>query len=70
MFRRKKYMSIDFSEGYPVGKNIYYECSECNEVIPSTPIDSLSCKCGNVSIDVDAGRISINDDNQVKIFSR
>jgi hypothetical protein len=38
--------------GYPVGDNLYYRCSLCRAYIRSVPIDTATCICGNVMIDV------------------
>lgn len=56
--------------GYPVGKDLYYECTKCTEKIPSTPADSIGCRCGNVFIDVDAGRVSVRDDAHVRLWRK
>ena len=56
--------------GYPVGKNLYYECTECEDRIPSMPPDSIGCSCGNLFIDVDAGRVSVRRDAHIKLWRR
>lgn len=34
---KRCYLEFDPLKGYPVGKNIYYECGICGDVIPSMP---------------------------------
>jgi hypothetical protein len=65
----KKYLDFSPSKGYPAGPDLNYECTICGCVIPSIPDDNIGCDCGNVFIDIDAGRISIKNDKEVKLFS-
>jgi hypothetical protein len=64
----KSYLNLDLNQGYPAGKDIFYECGQCGDVIPSQPKESLCCSCGNICIDVDAGRISVKDHSLFKVF--
>ena len=64
----KKYLTFNPAEGYPVGKNICYECVQCGDSIPSVPDDSQCCTCGNICTDIDAGRVSVRDDEMLKAF--
>ena len=50
-------VAFDAAAGYPVGETIFYECSICRDVLPSEPPDSENCTCGNLYIDIDAGRM-------------
>jgi len=43
------------------GKDIYYKCTICGDIIPSVPNDNLGCQCGNIFIDVDYVRLAIDD---------
>ncbi len=45
----------------PAGRDIYYLCSLCGDRIESTPIHGAACECRNIIVDVDAGRIAINN---------
>jgi len=36
--------------------------------MPSFPSDYVECKCGNLSIDVDAGRLSVDDPATIKLY--
>lgn len=65
----KRYLNFNPKDGYPAAKNIFYECSRCGGVIPSMPDDSLCCSCRNVCIDIDAGRVSVKNDDDLKIFT-
>jgi len=64
----RKYQTIQPDAGYPVGKNLHYECLVCGQVIPSMPDDDLSCKCRNIMIDVGYGRIKIQDHAKARLF--
>lgn len=37
-------------------------------MIPSLPKDNIGCSCGNVFVDVDAFRVSIDDYSQFRIL--
>jgi len=65
----RKYQTIEPDKGYPAGKNLYYECLVCGDVIPSRPDDDLSCKCRNIMIDVGYGRLKIQDHTKARLFS-
>lgn len=43
------------------GRGIFYKCEKCGEMIYSVPKDNIGCKCGNVFIDVNYGRLAIDD---------
>lgn len=66
--KEKTYISFDPSTGYPAGSNLYYECLRCGESIPSLPDDSVVCRCRNISIDIDYGRVSVEDHNLMRVF--
>jgi hypothetical protein len=64
----QQYVAIDPTQGYPTGDNLYYECQLCHEAVPSLPKDKSHCECYNVRIDMDAGRIAVNDLTKVKLL--
>lgn len=45
----------------PKGKDVYYKCMLCGDLIPSRPKDNVGCSCGNVFIDIDYFRLAIKD---------
>lgn len=57
-------ITYDLQHGYPTGDNLFYECLACHTIVPSLPPDSTSCRCHNIKIDGDNGRLSIR--NQVR----
>ena len=63
------YFGFSPTSGYPAQDNVYYECLKCGDVVPSRPSDSIHCKCRNIMIDVDYGRIKIQEPAQVRMFS-
>lgn len=42
---------------FPVGDRLYYYCALCGDAISSTPEDSVTCRCGNLAIDVHGGTL-------------
>lgn len=66
--RKRIYMPFDPAMGYPASKSIYYECGLCGDYIPSKPDRSIRCNCRNIVIDVDAGRVSVKNEEQFKVF--
>lgn len=65
---KKKYVRFDFHKGYPSETGMFYECNLCDQVLESNPSSNVSCKCGNIRIDVDAGRVVVRDNSSMKIF--
>ena len=66
---RRTYQAFDRAKQYPASKNLFYECPVCGNAIPSLPKKSVSCKCGNILIDADSGRVEIRDRAKVRLFS-
>ena len=64
----RNYLSCDFSKGYPAGASIRYECGVCGSTIPSMHEHSVACKCRNVIVDVDAGRVAVKDNGKLKAY--
>jgi hypothetical protein len=54
----------------PRDKNIFYQCLKCGEMVPSTPKESMGCKCGNVFIDKEYFRAIIEDYPQAAVIKR
>jgi hypothetical protein len=69
MNSKRTYRSFNPATGYPASKGLFYECLKCGEVVPSKPDDSTSCKCRNIMIDVDYGRMRIQEPDRVRLFS-
>lgn len=49
------------SHPVPKGHDVYYRCKSCDVSIPSLPSSFVRCKCGNILIDIDVFRMSIED---------
>ncbi len=49
------------NSGIPAGRDIFYLCLICKTTVASYPKEFTSCNCGNVIVDVDAGRGGAND---------
>ena len=67
-YKNRRYQSFNSQHGYPAGKNLFYECTKCGDVIPSMPDDSITCSCGNIRIDIDYGRVAVSDEICMKVF--
>jgi len=52
------------------GRDIYYKCLVCDDVLSSVPKDSASCTCGNVGIDKDMNRLWVGDYEKFAILRR
>jgi len=65
-----KEIKADLSNGYPAGKDIFYECGICKIQIPSLPKVFQTCQCGNISIDIDAGRVTVKDSSMFKVIQK
>lgn len=48
---------FDAKWGWPAADDLYYEYLLCHGVLKSRPTNSGSCICGNLFIDLDAGRL-------------
>jgi hypothetical protein len=51
----------DPSQGYPARADLVFLCPKCDTFMPSAPAnyDEASCQCRYLSIDLDAGRLSL-----------
>ncbi|MGD0351443.1 MAG: hypothetical protein ABSB84_14185 [Verrucomicrobiota bacterium] len=63
------YQHFDPAKGYPVGNDLYYECLTCGNVIPSMSKKNVRCACRNVAIDAASGRLTIQSNEKIKLFS-
>ncbi len=61
-----KTISFNPSEGWPFGKDLYYECQFCKELVSS--VENGECSCGNLYVDSDAGRAGAKDEDKIKLF--
>lgn len=52
----------------PSSPSIHYQCLHCWKILPSRPADNVFCDCGNVSIDVDAGRAGARNENLLRVL--
>lgn len=70
MSPKRKYIKFEPNrkQGYPAGKNIYYECLICGVIVESRPEHFAECKCQNITVDIAGGRLSITGPTKFKIF--
>jgi hypothetical protein len=64
----KKYISFYATAGYPAGDRIRYECGICGDALPSTPQFAAACKCRNIIVDSDAGRVAVKNISKFKVY--
>jgi hypothetical protein len=64
----RTYLPNDFSAGYPAGQLIYYECTLCGTSVPSMPRNAAACKCRNIIVDADAGRVAVKDASRMRAY--
>jgi hypothetical protein len=64
----RKYINFDPPAGFPAGASIRYECGICADSLPSMPQHAVACKCRNIVVDVDAGRVSVKNLEQMKAY--
>ncbi len=64
----REYCNLNLVTGYPADKSLFYECLKCGDVVPSKPADSTHCKCRNIMIDTDYGRVDVQDTTKVRLF--
>ena len=69
MLNHRNYVQLDKKAGFPVSKRLFIECMICGEAVKSLPEDSIACKCRNITIDTDAGRVDIEHREHVRFFT-
>lgn len=52
------------------GKNLFYKCTVCGDIISSQPKESIRCICGNIIIDADYIRLAIKDYSKFQVLKK
>lgn len=52
----------------PVSDWTFYQCINCWSILPSYPTDNEYCFCGNVSVDIDAGRAGAREERLLRVL--
>lgn len=65
---QKRYLDIDHAKGYPASKAIRYECLACGDTLPSLPEFPVHCTCRNLMLDVEVGRLRVNDPTKFRAY--
>lgn len=52
----------------PASDRTFYQCLNCWTILRSNPLDNEYCVCGNVSVDVDAGRAGARDEQLLRVL--
>ena len=61
---------IDSKSPTPIGSFFAYECTLCGEILDSVQKNAAACKCRNLIVDSDAGRISIKKYDHVLLLKK
>lgn len=64
----QKYVDFDPRQGYLRAADLFYECQQCHKVLPSIPDSNVWCDCYNLMVDIDAGRLGVQNESQVKLI--
>ncbi|MBN8711692.1 MAG: hypothetical protein BGO12_18290 [Verrucomicrobia bacterium 61-8] len=64
----KKELSFVKNGGLPNTPNKFLECLECTGIVPLFSKENTHCKCNNICLDVDYGRVSIRDWDKIRLF--
>ena len=67
-YDERQYLVFDAAKGYPAGLRIRYECANCGSILESLPEYAVACECRNVIVDSDAGRVSVKNTTQFRVF--
>jgi hypothetical protein len=52
----------------PVSDRTFYQCVSCWGILRSIPSDNEYCICGNISVDIDAGRAGARNENLLRVL--
>jgi hypothetical protein len=63
---KARLLEFDPARGVPAGSRIVYACGDCGDRIASMPAQEAACACGNVAVDFDAGRVSIQRQDRMQ----
>jgi ribosomal protein S27E len=58
----------DVESKKPKGNNFYYKCEECNVIMPSNPSGPTECTCGNIVLDPEMFKMSVNNYGKFKVL--
>lgn len=64
----RRYIELTHIGPYPTGPHIAYECGSCGEVVPSAPVASASCQCGNIIVDPAESCVTVGELAAIKAF--
>jgi hypothetical protein len=61
---------IDLLRDRPSAPELFYLCKRCGSVVSSAPTSNLGCTCGDVFVDLDAGRLVLRNAKRVSLLRR
>lgn len=64
----RHYIELTKLGPYPATPQIAYECGTCGDVVPSAPVESASCQCGNIIVDATSSCVTLGELATVKAF--
>src|SRR5579863_1127793 len=54
---KRVYQELELNGNFPAAKNLYYECRNCGNALPSMSKRDTVCKCRNIKIGKQPGHI-------------
>jgi len=64
----RKYLPFAKKGGLPSTPNKFLECLECSDIVQLFSKENTHCKCQNIRLDADWGRVAIKDWDKIKLF--
>jgi hypothetical protein len=62
------YIDHDFSTGWPVGPDLFYQCQHCGDVLSS--ISDGDCQCGNLFVRASTARAGAVHESRVRLVKQ
>ena len=57
--------------GWSMSSTLFAQCPRCGDLMSLDPAETLSCRCGGLHKDADAGRFGSSDsDSAIAVFQR
>lgn len=60
----------DLHRDRPRSPDLFYLCRRCGSLVASTPPDNQGCRCGDVFVDIDAGRLLLRNPDRVSLLRK
>ncbi len=67
---RKLPIAFDPKRSWPRKDGYYYECMICQDTISGMVPTYVRCRCRNLSIDPEAGRMGAREESKIRLFEK